>query len=52
VASASRIRQKANARGPWGTLNPNFGYPVSGGGASTASFQPPLSVRLGMRFDW
>ena len=35
-----------------GTLNPNFGYPVNGGGASTASFQPPLSVRLGMRFDW
>ena len=35
-----------------GAVNPNFGYPIAGGGASTASFQPPLSVRLGARFDW
>jgi len=35
-----------------GAVNPNFGYPTAGGGASTASFQPPLSVRLGARFDW
>jgi hypothetical protein len=36
----------------FGTPNPNFGYPVNGGGASGASFQPPLSVRFGARFDW
>jgi hypothetical protein len=35
-----------------GTLNPNFGYPTNGGGSSAASFQPPLSVRFGARFDW
>ena len=35
-----------------GTLNPNFGQPVNGGNASTASFQAPLSVRFGARFDW
>jgi hypothetical protein len=35
-----------------GATNPNFGYPISGGGESTASFQAPLSVRLGARFDW
>jgi hypothetical protein len=35
-----------------GTLNPNFGYPVNGGNGSTSSLQPPLSLRLGARFDW
>lgn len=35
-----------------GTLNPNFGYPTNGGGSSAASFQAPLSVRFGARFDW
>ena len=35
-----------------GTLNPNFGQPANGGGSSAASFQAPLSVRFGARFDW
>jgi hypothetical protein len=35
-----------------GAPNPNFGYPIAGGGASTSSFQSPLSVRFGARFDW
>jgi hypothetical protein len=35
-----------------GTPNPNFGYPQNGGGTTGASFQPPLSVRFGARFDW
>ena len=35
-----------------GTLNPNFGYPTNGGGSSAASFQAPLSLRFGARFDW
>lgn len=35
-----------------GTLNPNFGHPANGGGSSAASFQPPLALRLGARFDW
>jgi hypothetical protein len=34
-----------------GTLNPNFGQPANGGGSSAASFQAPLSVRFGARFD-
>jgi hypothetical protein len=36
----------------FGTLNPNFGYAANGGGSSAASFQPPLSVRFGARFEW
>jgi hypothetical protein len=35
-----------------GTLNPNFGQPVNGGGSSTTSFQAPFSLRFGARFDW
>jgi hypothetical protein len=35
-----------------GAINPNFGYPINGGAGSTPSFQAPLSVRLGARFDW
>ena len=35
-----------------GTLNPNFGLATNGGGSSTASFQAPISVRFGARFDW
>lgn len=35
-----------------GTLNPNFGQPVNGGGASTPSYQAPASLRFGVRFDW
>jgi hypothetical protein len=35
-----------------GTLNPNFGQPVNGGGSSTTSFQAPFALRLGARFDW
>jgi hypothetical protein len=35
-----------------GTLNPNFGLPTLGGGAPTDSFQAPLSLRLGARFEW
>jgi hypothetical protein len=34
------------------TLNPNFGYATNGGGASTASYQAPLGVRFGIRYDW
>lgn len=36
----------------FGTLNPNFGYPVNGGGATTAGLQAPMSVRLGARFEF
>ena len=36
----------------FGTSNPNFGQPTLGGGSSTSSFQSPLSIRLGARFDW
>jgi len=35
-----------------GSLNPNFGRPTNGGASSTNSFQPPISVRFGARFDW
>jgi hypothetical protein len=35
-----------------GVLNPNFGYPSNGGNSSNPSFQAPLSVRFGARFDW
>ncbi len=34
------------------TLNPNFGYPTNGGGSTSSSFQAPLAVRLGVRYDW
>lgn len=34
------------------TSNLNFGYPVNGCTGSLASFQDPLSVRLGIRLDW
>jgi hypothetical protein len=34
------------------TVNPNYGQPVNGGRSSTASFQVPLTVRLGARFEW
>ena len=36
----------------FGTLNPNFGYPTNGGGSSSPSFQAPLALRLGVRYDW
>jgi hypothetical protein len=35
-----------------GTLNPNFGQPVSVGGGSTPSYQAPFAIRFGARFDW
>jgi hypothetical protein len=35
-----------------GTLNPNYGLAANGGGSSTASFQAPISLRFGARFDW
>ncbi len=35
-----------------GTLNPNFGYATNGGGSNTSSYQAPLSLRFGARFDW
>lgn len=35
-----------------GTLNPNFGLATNGGGSSTSSYQAPLALRLGARFDW
>jgi hypothetical protein len=34
------------------TPNLNFGQPVNGCQGSLSSFQDPLSVRLGVRFDW
>lgn len=36
----------------FGTLNPNFGTPLNGGGATTPSFQAPIAARLGIRFEW
>jgi hypothetical protein len=36
----------------FGTLNPNRGYPTNGGGSSAPSFQAPLGIRLGIRYDW
>jgi hypothetical protein len=36
----------------FGTLNPNFGYPTNGGGSSQSSYQAPLAVRFGIRYDW
>ncbi len=36
----------------FGAVNPNFGQPTLGGGSSTSSFQAPLSIRFGARFDW
>jgi hypothetical protein len=35
-----------------GVLNPNFGQPTNGGASSTSSYQAPLSLRFGVRFDW
>jgi hypothetical protein len=35
-----------------GTANPNFSYPANGGSSSTNSFQAPISIRFGARFDW
>ncbi|HKE84001.1 MAG TPA: carboxypeptidase regulatory-like domain-containing protein [Vicinamibacterales bacterium] len=35
-----------------GALNPNFGLDTNGGGSSTNSYQAPISLRLGARFDW
>jgi hypothetical protein len=34
------------------TLNPNYGLPLNGGGATTPSYQAPLAVRIGARFEW
>jgi hypothetical protein len=34
------------------TLNPNYGLPLNGGASSTPSFQAPLSLRLGARFEF
>jgi hypothetical protein len=34
------------------TPNPNFGLPLNGGAATTTSYQAPLAVRLGARFEW
>ena len=34
------------------TLNPNFGLPLNGGAATTPSYQEPLAVRIGARFEW
>ena len=36
----------------FGTLNPNFGHPTNGGGSSQSSYQAPLGLRLGIRYDW
>ncbi len=35
-----------------GSLNPNFGYPQNGGGSSAPSFQAPMAVRFGARFEF
>jgi hypothetical protein len=35
-----------------GVLNPNRGQAVNGGSSASPSFQAPLSLRLGARFDW
>ena len=35
-----------------GVVNPNYGYPLFGGAASSNSFHPPRQVRLGARFEW
>jgi hypothetical protein len=35
-----------------GVPNPNYGQALSGGNASIPSFQSPVSLRLGARFDW
>jgi len=35
-----------------GTVNPNFGYPTAGGNSFSPSFQAPMSVRLGARFEF
>jgi hypothetical protein len=50
-------RQEATYYDNWdelslGAPNPNFGYPVAVGGGSTPSFQAPMSMRLGARFEW
>jgi hypothetical protein len=34
------------------TANPNFAQPTNGGGSSIPSFQAPLGVRVGVRYDW
>lgn len=36
----------------FGAANPNFGLPQNGGGASAPSFQAPLAVRFGVRFEF
>jgi hypothetical protein len=33
-------------------VNPNFGQALNGGNATSPSFQPPVSLRFGARFDW
>jgi outer membrane receptor protein involved in Fe transport len=50
-------RQEATDYDNWtelsfGVPNPNFGQPTAGGGAASASYQPPRAVRLGARFEW
>jgi Carboxypeptidase regulatory-like domain/TonB-dependent Receptor Plug Domain len=35
-----------------GAPNPNFGFPTAGGAISQPSFQAPLALRLGARFEW
>ncbi len=36
----------------FGTANPNYGFPMNGGAATTPSFQAPMAVRLGARFEF
>jgi hypothetical protein len=35
-----------------GIVNPNYGQDLNGGNSSNPSYQAPLSVRFGARFDW
>ena len=36
----------------FGSLNPNFGYPISLVTGSVTSYQTPRQIRLGARFEW
>jgi hypothetical protein len=36
----------------FGSINPNFGYPISTVVGSVASYQVPRQLRLGARFEW
>ena len=35
-----------------GVLNPNYGLPLNGGGATSPSFQAPLGMRIGARLEF